>query len=213
MWIQLARRYLWTLPRNCLKSAYQAFTILQGSPTFWKQKCTPNFYFYSVTIQMKLLQRYFHMVPFVFKYKYFTKWNLSVALSWWFTERAWFRWQIKYVCLTLLKLIKTVIRSTRLLLVMRPLWSSQKDRISSAERPPNLYKTVYMVWTNGNNKYWQVRYEHSPYLRHIDTRTVHRASKTRSLSRRRRRINPYVKSGHLVFYLHYTRKEPVCSFL
>ena len=89
--------------------------------------------FYSVTIQMKLLQRYFHMVPFVFKYKYFTKWNLSVALCWWFTERAWFRWQLKYVCLTLLKLIKTVIRSTRLLLVMRPLWSSQKDRISSAE--------------------------------------------------------------------------------
>ena len=161
---------------------------------------------------MKLLQRYFHMVPFVFKYKYFTKWNLSVALCWWFTERAWFRWQLKYVCLTLLKLIKTVIRSTRLLLVMRPLWSSQKDRISSAKRPPNLYKTVYMVWTNGNNKYWQVRYEHSPYLRHIDTRTVHRASKTSSLSRRGRRINPYVKSGHLFFYLHYNRKEPVCSF-
>lgn len=67
--------------------------------------------FYSVTIQMKLLQRHFHMVPFVFQYKYFTKWNLSVALSWWSTERAWFRWQIKYVCLKLPKLIKTVIRS------------------------------------------------------------------------------------------------------
>ena len=167
--------------------------------------------FYSVTIQMELLQRYFHMLPFVFSTSILQnetcqshfldgllkepgsgdKSNMSV----WHSSNS---------------LIRTC---TRLLLVMRPLWSSQKDRISSAERPPNLYKTVYMVWTNGNNKYWQVRYEHSPYLRHIDTRTIHGASKTSSLSRRGRRINPYVKSGHLFFYLHYTRKELVCSFL